>query len=155
MQGNVCPYCGTVFTESGSAQTQGQTQNAYQYPNNQTQGAYAPPQNQGAHVSPQGQNAYAPSQGQQGQPGSTYVYVQQNTSGYQGTKGHPVNKVAYCLLCFFFGFLGVHKFYSGMTGKGVAYLLFCWTGIPAVIALVEFFIALFKPADANGKIHFG
>jgi TM2 domain-containing membrane protein YozV len=35
------------------------------------------------------------------------------------------------------GGLGVHKFYLGQTGMGILYLLFCWTGIPSVIGLIE------------------
>lgn len=35
------------------------------------------------------------------------------------------------------GGLGVHKFYLNKPGKGVAYLLTSWTGIPAIIGLVE------------------
>jgi TM2 domain-containing membrane protein YozV len=66
--------------------------------------------------------------------------------------GKAVNKVVYCLLAFFLGGIGVHKFYSGRIGAGIAYLLFCWTGIPAVIALVEFIIALTKKSDDFGMI---
>ena len=65
---------------------------------------------------------------------------------------HLVNKAIYCVLAFFLGGLGIHKFYAGRTVKGILYLIFCWTGIPAVIALIEFIIALCKPADANGNI---
>lgn len=67
-------------------------------------------------------------------------------------QGKAVNKVAYCLLALFLGGIGAHKFYSGKVGTGIAYLLFCWTFIPAIIALIEFFIGLSKPADVNGKI---
>ena len=35
------------------------------------------------------------------------------------------------------GGIGVHKFYLGKVGMGILYLLFCWTGIPAVIGLIE------------------
>lgn len=35
------------------------------------------------------------------------------------------------------GGVGAHKFYLGKTGKGIIYLLFCWTGIPGIIGLVE------------------
>ena len=41
------------------------------------------------------------------------------------------------LLALFLGSFGIHKFYLGRTGWGIAYLLFCWTFIPGVIALIE------------------
>lgn len=41
-----------------------------------------------------------------------------------------VNKVAYCLLALFLGGFGAHKFYSGKTGMGILYIVFCWTAIP-------------------------
>lgn len=65
---------------------------------------------------------------------------------------HVVNKVVYCVLAFFLGGLGIHKFYAGRIGKGILYILFCWTCIPSIIALIEFIMALCKPADANGNI---
>ena len=52
------------------------------------------------------------------------------------------NKLTAALLAFFLGGIGVHKFYLGQTGKGILYLLFCWTGIPAFIAFIEFIIYL-------------
>ena len=68
------------------------------------------------------------------------------------TNTKAVNKTTYCLLTFFLGGIGVHKFYAGKTGTGVLYLLFCWTGVPAFIALIEFIVCLCKKADANGNI---
>ena len=59
----------------------------------------------------------------------------------------PVNKVILLLLTFFFGGIGAHKFYLGKYGQGVLYLLFCWTAIPALVALVEFFIYLFTSSE--------
>ena len=50
------------------------------------------------------------------------------------------NKTTAALLAFFFGGLGIHKFYMGKIGTGFLYLLFCWTGIPAFIAFIEFII---------------
>ena len=75
-----------------------------------------------------------------GQP----IYVANNTKA--------VNKVVYCLLAFFLGGIGIHKFYAGKTGSGILYLLFCWTFIPGFIAFIEFIVALCKKADANGNI---
>lgn len=63
-----------------------------------------------------------------------------------------VNKLAYCLLAFFLGGIGAHKFYVGKIGMGVLYLLFCWTFIPGIVAFVEFIIGLTKQEDENGLI---
>ena len=78
----------------------------------------------------------------------------QNVSAPQAlvASGKVVNKVAYCILAFFLGGIGIHKFYAGKTGAGVTMLLFCWTFIPAIIALIDFIVGLTKKSDANGNI---
>lgn len=63
-----------------------------------------------------------------------------------------VNKVVYLILAFFLGGIGIHKFYAGKIGTGILYLVFCWTCIPALIAFIEFVVAIFKKADPNGMI---
>lgn len=46
------------------------------------------------------------------------------------------------LLAFFLGAFGAHHFYLRRTGLGVLYLCFSWTGITALIGMVE---AIFMP----------
>lgn len=58
-----------------------------------------------------------------------------------------VSKPALLLLTFFLGGLGAHKFYLGKWVQGIFYLLFCWTGIPGLIALVEFIIYAFTSTE--------
>ncbi|KYH34041.1 TM2 domain protein [Clostridium tepidiprofundi DSM 19306] len=52
------------------------------------------------------------------------------------------NKVLAALLAIFLGGVGVHKFYLGKIGMGILYLIFCWTGIPAIIGVIEGIILL-------------
>ena len=63
-----------------------------------------------------------------------------------------VNKIIYMLLAFFLGGLGVHKFYSNKRKIGILYFVFCWTGIPEIIGIVEAILTVFKKADSNGDI---
>jgi len=58
-------------------------------------------------------------------------------SQYNAQQKNPTTGV---LLALFLGGFGGHRFYMGQVGLGVAYLLFCWTFIPACIAFVEMFL---------------
>jgi TM2 domain-containing membrane protein YozV len=52
------------------------------------------------------------------------------------------NKTTAAILAFFLGGIGIHRFYLGQGGKGILYLLFCWTFIPTIIAFVDFIVFL-------------
>ena len=59
-------------------------------------------------------------------------------------------KVVAALLCFFVGTLGVHRFYVGKIGTGVAMILTLGgCGIWAFIDLIMILVGSFK--DADGK----
>jgi TM2 domain-containing membrane protein YozV len=58
------------------------------------------------------------------------------------------NKSTAGILALFFGGVGIHKFYLGRGLQGLAYFLFCWTFIPAVVALIDA-IVLFTMSDAD------
>ena len=63
------------------------------------------------------------------------------------------DKTTAALLSLFLGGLGVHKFYLGRGGQGILYLLFFWTFIPALIALVEA-IMLFTMSEADFNLKY-
>lgn len=56
-----------------------------------------------------------------------------------GTK----SKMTAVILCFFFGFMGIHRFYLGRPFSGFMYILFCWTGINFIVAFIEFVVLAF------------
>jgi len=58
-----------------------------------------------------------------------------------------INKVALLLITFFLGGFGGHRFYQKKYGLGILYLLFCWTYIPGLVALIEFIIYCFKSEE--------
>jgi len=49
------------------------------------------------------------------------------------------NRTTGLLLSLFLGGIGAHHYYTGSIGKGVVYTLFCWTFIPAILALADCF----------------
>jgi TM2 domain-containing membrane protein YozV len=64
----------------------------------------------------------------------------------------PKNKLAAALLAIFLGGLGIHKFYLGKVGAGILYILFCWTGIPEIVGVIEgILMLLMSDADFNAK----
>ncbi len=64
------------------------------------------------------------------------VNVQQPASAI--SPSWPIkSKIAAGVLAILLGGIGVHKFYLGKIGMGILYVVFCWTGIPALIGLIE------------------
>lgn len=65
--------------------------------------------------------------------------------------GHPIkgrkDKALFVLLALFLGGLGIHRFYLGELGLGFLGLLFFWTGIPALVALIEAIVIGFRKND--------
>ena len=58
------------------------------------------------------------------------------------------NRLAAALFAFFLGGFGVHRFYLGQIGWGIAYLLLCWTFIPIVASFVEGIVYLTMSDEA-------
>jgi TM2 domain-containing membrane protein YozV len=65
----------------------------------------------------------------------------------KGKKSRP-NAIFWAL---FGGGLGAHKFYLGQNGMGILYLLFCWTAIPLLLALIEVIFLAFLNSDEFDK----
>ena len=64
-----------------------------------------------------------------------------------------VNRKTYIRLALGLGWLcGAHRFYSQQRILGILYTLFCWTGIPFAMTLIDLMIALPMKADERGMI---
>jgi TM2 domain-containing membrane protein YozV len=127
MAENLCPQCGAPLP-AGSAQCKycGETISAPQQ---------SAPQQPQQPVYQQQQPMY------QQQP----IYQQQQPvydNGGINTAWPIKSKIAAGILAIFLGGIGVHKFYLGKIGLGVLYLVFCWTGIPAIVGFIEGIIYL-------------
>ncbi len=46
-------------------------------------------------------------------------------------------KTTFIVFALFLGFLGIHRFYLGQHKKGLLYICFCWTLIPAIISFID------------------
>lgn len=67
-----------------------------------------------------------------------------SSNGYQG---ELKNRYVAGILGILLGGIGVHKAYCGQMGMFILYLLFCWTGIPGIVGLIEGIIYLTCPSD--------
>ncbi len=55
------------------------------------------------------------------------------------------------LLALFLGGLGIHHFYLNKIGLGILYLIFSWTLIPLIVALIECFFIRGRVRRYNAK----
>ena len=90
----------------------------------------------GATIAQQSQTT-APVQAAPQAPTQVYVNYQQASVNPERANWPIKNKIVAGILALFLGGIGIHKFYLGQTGKGILYLLFCWTYIPAILAFIE------------------
>lgn len=58
------------------------------------------------------------------------------------------NRIVASLLAILLGGIGAHKFYLGLIGMGIVYLLFSWTGIPLILGIIEGLIMLAMSDEA-------
>ncbi|MBQ0074344.1 MAG: NINE protein [Prevotella sp.] len=63
-------------------------------------------------------------------------------SAFESRTSSGKNRTTAAILGIILGGFGVHHFYLGNSGKGILYLLFCWTYIPAIVGFVEGIIFL-------------
>ncbi len=115
-----CAYCGFPLENAQQTQYRQTEQQQYQQPG---QSAYAPPQ-----------YTQAPGQPPYGAPASPQS---------------PKSRLVTLLLAVFVGHLGVHHFYVGNTGKGIAYIFTLGLfGIGVLIDIIQ--IALGNFTDSDG-----
>lgn len=74
-----------------------------------------------------------------------------NKDGSFGPVINGKNKMVAGILGILLGDIGVHDFYLGNTGAGILSILFCWTGIPAIIGLVQGIIILTESDEAFAR----
>jgi len=80
---------------------------------------------------------------------SSFNYPNPQAIFYQQYEAVRRDEVVGILLALFLGSFGVHHFYLRRTGLGILYLCFFWTGIPAIIGLVECFLMPSRVREFN------
>lgn len=73
----------------------------------------------------------------------------------QPVAGSGKDRLAAAALALLFGGFGIHRFYLGQTIPGVLYLVFCWTGIPSLVAWIEGILYLTRSDEAWAAEHGG
>ncbi len=84
---------------------------------------------------------------------SSYQTQSNFLSGFESRTASGKNRLTAALLAILLGWIGAHHFYLGNTGLGILYLLFCWTGITAIIGLIEGIIYLTQSDEEFASKH--
>lgn len=63
-----------------------------------------------------------------------------------------VSRKKLLLLAVFTGWMGGHRFYLHQYKLGVLYLLFCWTGVPMAMTIIDLMEFIPVPPDENGNV---
>ncbi|MEE0801060.1 MAG: NINE protein [Gemmiger sp.] len=63
-----------------------------------------------------------------------------------------VNKRTYLILLVLLGWAGGHRYYERRWMLGLLYTVFCWTGLPLAMCVVDAMIIIPKKADENGRV---
>jgi TM2 domain-containing membrane protein YozV len=84
------------------------------------------------------------------------IQISQNTTQFVSTDDlqhvSSKNKYVAAFLAFFLGFFGIHHFYLRRNALGVLSIIFCWTGIPAIIGIFEaLYYLLMSEKSFNAK----
>lgn len=74
------------------------------------------------------------------------VWLSGRTYKHTSTKKEKSHTVA-GLLAIFLGGVGAHKFYLGNILLGILFLIFCWTGVPIIVGIVEGILYLDCPQN--------
>lgn len=75
-----------------------------------------------------------------------------NASNFKSNNISPCSRLVAGLLCWFLGGFGAHRFYVGKTSSAIWMVVFFWTFVPCIIAIVDFIMILcgtFK--DGQGR----
>lgn len=142
MSGNVCPQCGAPV-EPGARECKFCGEKLVQQQVNQQFNPQFNQQQMNQQFNPQMNQQFNQQQmNQQYNQQPRTVYVQQPVpQPVYMTAINPAwpikSKIAAGILAIFLGGIGIHKFYMGKVGMGLLYLIFCWTGVPAMVGFIE------------------
>ncbi len=127
----ICKFCGTKLELPKPAQPEVQAPPVRQ--------AYAVPVPDQQYVQPVQPPMVQQGYGQSYNQGYNQSHSQQQypSNSYIDPSWPVRNKLVAVLLAFLLGGLGIHKFYMNQIGMGVLYLLFFWTGIPALLGFID------------------
>lgn len=63
-----------------------------------------------------------------------------------------VSKTTYVVLAILLGWIGAHEFYAGRAARGVLSVVFCWTLVPWIVAIVQAVKMARAKAEPDGSV---